>query len=386
MNDAKESQEINIKPSHFSFRRTLVVTKRVLRQISRDKRTFGMLIIMPIIIMLIFGFALGGDIINIPIVVENADTEYNSLTFGDNITSLLQEDDRVYYNVGDFIKNKENVDNGLYYAAIYIPPNFSESIFNKSLGQQINITILIYIDATKPAIVASILGALQEALQDGLGSAGIIIDQENAFGGVEFSGLDTSIPSVMGYILTFLVLLISLLTIKRESLGGTEERLYATPLRASERLIGYSIALTLLSLMMVTSILGISIFIFGATIQGELFLLFLMFILYAFLHVVMAIFLSNFAKNELQGVQIAALIALPSLALSGMLIPVNSFPFFIQVIARGVPLFYGNHLFESIMLKGWNITQVLPDILVLLIMTVVFFLLAIVTVKDKIIA
>ncbi|MEJ2295828.1 MAG: hypothetical protein P8Y23_13820, partial [Candidatus Lokiarchaeota archaeon] len=128
-----ESREY-FKSSQFSFRRVLFITLRVLRQISRDKRTFGMIIIMPIVIMLVFGFALGGDIKNIPIIVDNEDLGYSTtvlpgvnvtFTFGNNITIALKNDDRVNFNAGNYLDNKENVDSGLYYAAIYIPANFS---------------------------------------------------------------------------------------------------------------------------------------------------------------------------------------------------------------------------------------------------------------------
>ncbi|MFX1574589.1 MAG: ABC transporter permease [Promethearchaeota archaeon] len=388
----KKSRE-HLKTSHFSFNRVFLIARRVLRQISRDRRTFGMIIIMPITIMLIFGFALGGDIKNIPILVDDKDRAYTAMiapgvnetfSFGENITTALKNDDRVHYNVGNFLNNKKNVDNGKYYAAIYIPSNFSESIYNKTQGNQINVTIFLYIDATKPSIKATILVAIQDAMQSALGNKGITIDEEFAFGGVKFSGLDTSIPSVIAFVITFLILLISLLTIKRESIGGTEERLYATPLRASERLVGYTIALTILALIMVTAILLISILLFGAIIQGDIILLVIMLSLFSLLHVLLAVFLSNFAKNELQAIQIAPLIALPSMALSGLLVPVNSFPFFVQIIARFIPLYYGNRIFEGIMLKGWNITQLWPDVLIISLMALIFLVLAMFTVRDKI--
>ncbi|MEJ2295871.1 MAG: ABC transporter permease, partial [Candidatus Lokiarchaeota archaeon] len=233
-------------------------------------------------------------------------------------------------------------------------------------------------------VKATIIVSLQEAMQSALGHSAISIEQEFAFEGKEFSGLDTSIPSVISFVISFLVLLISLLTIKREALGGTEERLYSTPLKASERLLGYTIALTLLALVIVSAILVISIFLFGVTIQGNIFLLFALLVLFSLLHVLLAAFLANFAKNELQAVQFAPLIAIPSMALSGMLIPVNSFPVIVQDIAKFIPMYYGNRIFEGIMLKGWGIIQLWPDLLIISIMTLIFFILAILTVKDKI--
>ncbi|MFX1481079.1 MAG: ABC transporter permease [Promethearchaeota archaeon] len=387
-----ESREY-FQPSKFSFKRVFLITRRVLRQITRDRRTFGMIIIMPMVVILIFGFALGGDIKNIPILVDNEDLGYTTtvppgvnltFTFGDNITTALKSDNRIHYYAGNFFSNKKNVDDGIYYAAIYIPSNFSESIYNKTQGTQINITLYLYIDATKPTIKAIILVALQEALQSALGSKSISIEEQFAFGGIEFSGLDTSIPSVIAFVITFLVLLISLLTIKREALGGTEERLYASPLKASERLVGYTMALTVLALIMATAILVISIVLFGVVIQGNIFLLIGMLVLFSLLHVLLAVFLSNFAKNELQAIQIAPLIALPSMALSGMLVPVNSFPIIVQVIAKFIPLYYGNRIFEGIMLKGWGVVQLWPDILIISIIALICFILALITVKDKI--
>jgi ABC-2 type transport system permease protein len=387
------NKNVKINSSKFSFRRVFVVTRRVLLQIRRDRRTFAMLIVMPIIIMAVFGFAFGGELKNLPIVVDNADRAYSTIvppgvnvtfSFGENLTATLKADDRVHYNIGNFSKHKKDVDNGIYYAAIYIPTNFSECVFNKTLGQQVNAIIYMYIDATKPAIRASIIAALQHALQTMLGASGIIIEQEYAFNNVELSGLDTSMPSLIGYVLGFLVLLISSLTIKRETIGGTEERLFATPLRASERLIGYSLALILLSLITVFAMLLVSIFLFGVTIKGDIFLLFIMLILYALVHVFLAVFLSNFAKNEFQAVQMAVLIAIPSMVLSGVLIPVNSFPGILQIIAYGIPMYYGARIFEGIMLKGWGIIQLWPDILVISIMAIIFFMLAITTVRDKI--
>ncbi len=389
-----ESREY-FESSRFSFKRVFLIARRILRQISRDKRTFGMIVIMPVVIMLIFGFALGGEITNIPILIDNEDKGYTTFvnppgvnvtfTFGNNITTVLKNDDHVHFNSGNFLNNKKNVDDGLYYAAIYIPANFSECVYNKTHnGAQINVTIDIYIDATKPTIKATVLVALQEAMQSAFGTNTIVIHQELAFGGIDFSGLDTSIPSVIAFVISFLVLLISLLTIKREAIGGTEERLYGTPLKASERLVGYTVALTVLAIIIVSAILVISIALFGVVIQGDILLLIGMLVLFSLLHVLLAVFLSNFAKNELQAVQIAPLIALPSMALSGMLVPVSSFPVVVQIIARFIPLYYGNRIFEGIMLKGWGIIQLWPDILIITIIALVCFVLAMVTVKDKI--
>lgn len=381
------------KHRSFSATRVLAVSWRVLKQISRDRRTLGMMIIMPAVIMLIFGFALGGQVKNVPIAVDNQDAGFSpvnglnstvSLHLGDTVLSALQADDRVSVTITSFDSGKKGVDNGTFFASIEIPSNFSSSIFLKTSGQNQNASMPIYLDGTKPTIEASILGALQTALQTASGGGGVVLDKQFAFAGVEYSGLDVSIPSVIAFVLTFLVLLISLIIVSRETTSGILPRLYTTPLSAIERLLGYSIALLLLGILMVSVILAIGIGVFGAVVQGSIYLLFFGAVLYALAHVFMAIFLSNFAKNELQAVQIAPLIALPSMALSGMLIPVNSFPGWVQTVAKFIPMYYGNRIFEGIMLKGYGLGNLVVEFAVVGGIALLFLCLALLTVKDRI--
>jgi ABC-2 type transport system permease protein len=428
----------NGKPQKFSTSRVGVVAWRVLKQISRDRRTFGMMIVMPAIIMLIFGFALGGEVKNVPIALDNQDVGYtptqgpatnSTLDFGGNITTALLNDDRVAVTQDSFDAGKVGVDNGTYYGVILIPSNFSETLFKHGLGNAAsqmanvnlvinrtlgnftvgnttitnmsiaiplnfsqllsgvgisdNATINLYLDGTKPLNEASILAALQSSLQDAVGGGGVELDKQFAFGNVEYSGLNVSIPSIIAFVLTFLVLLISLIIITRESTTGVLARLYTTPLSAFERLLGYSIALMILGVLMVCVILGIGIGVFGVAVQGNFVLLFAGALLYALSQIFLAVFLSNFARNELQAVQMAPLIALPSMALSGMLIPVNTFPDWVQVISHFVPMYYANKLFEGIMLKGYAFSQLAFEFAVIGGIALLFFALALATVRDR---
>lgn len=376
----------------FSPRRAGIVAWRVLRQIIRDKRTLGMMIAMPTVIMLIFGFALSGDVRNIPVLIENLDEGYTTqpgllpakTKNFDDIAKALQTDVRIKFIEGDYAEGVKGVDHGDYSASVRIPVGFSEAAFKNTLGSDSPATIDVYIDATKPAIKGSILAALQSALKDAFGGVGVDIRQVNAFGGAEYSGLDVSIPSVIGFVLTFLVLLISLIIIAKENYMGTLQRLYSTPLTALERLLGYVAALLVLGMMMSGVILAVGVGVFHVTVKGSIPLLIAAAFVYALSHVLLAVFLSNFAKNELQAVQIAPLISLPSMALSGMPVPVNSLPEAVQALAKLVPLYYGNRIFDGIMLKGYGIQELSGDLLVVCGMAVLFLLLALTTVKDRI--
>ena len=379
------------KTKNFSPNRVIAVTWRVLTQISRDRRTIALMIFIPAIIMLIFGFVLGGQAKNLPVIVDNQDAGYTvhvgqnstSFDFGNKVLSSLQSDDRVKLSQGSFDSGKICVDNGTYYAAITFPANFSEVLILRNAGQSINAPVTIYIDGTNPTIEAAVLAALQSSLQNTFGSGGVVLDEQFAFGGVQFSSLDISIPAVISLVLTQTVLLISLIVIVRETTSGVLSRLYATPLSAFERLLGYSIALLLLAMAMTGIVLFIGLGIFGAVVQGSFALLFLGAVLYASLNIFLAVFLSNFARNELQAVQMVPLITLTSMALSGMLIPVDSFPGWVQTVARFVPMYYANRMFEGLMLKGYGIGNLAQQFIILSGIAALFFVLAVMTVKDK---
>ena len=379
------------KTKNFSPSRVIAVTWCVLTQISRDRRTIALMIFIPAIIMLMFGFVLGGQAKNLPVIVDNQDAGYTvhvgqnstSFNFGNKVLSSLQQDDRVKLSQGSFDSGKTGVDNGTYYAAITFPANFSEVLVLRNAGQSINAPITIYIDGTNPTIEAAVLAALQSSLQNTLGSGGVVLNEQFAFGGIQFSSLDISIPAVISLVLTQTVLLISLIVIVRETTSGVLSRLYATPLSAFERLLGYSIALLLLGMAMTGIVLFIGLGIFGAVVQGSFALLFLGAVLYASLNIFLAVLLCNFARNELQAVQMVPLITLTSMALSGMLIPVDSFPGWVQTVARFVPMYYANRVFEGIMLKGYGIGNLAQQFTILSGIAALFFVLAVMTVKDK---
>jgi ABC-2 type transport system permease protein len=378
------------KTKKISLTRVIAVTWRVLTQISRDKRTIAQMIFIPAIIMLIFGLVAGGAAKNLPILIDNQDAGYTipsaqnptTLHFGNSILTSLQTDSRVSVNMGNYASGKTGVDNGTYYASIIFPANFSKILFLRTTGQDLNASLTIYIDGTNPTIQATVLAAIQNSIQKTFGS-GVVVNQQFAFGGVEFTGLDVSIPAVIGLVLTQVVLLISIVTLVKETTSGVMSRLYATPLSAFERLLGFSLALLILGIGMTGVILFIGLVIFGAIVQGSFILLFFGAVLFALLNIFLAVFLSNFAKNELQAVQMVPLITLPSMALSGMLIPVSTFPDWVQTVAHFIPMYYANRLFEGIMLKGYGIGNLASEFTIITGIAILFFALAVLTVKDR---
>ena len=181
----------------FSYGRVMAVAWRVLKQISRDRRTLGMMIIMPAVIMIIFGFALGGQVKNVPVLVDNQDRGYGLLPpVRTPPPSRLETTSYHHYKttigsrvvVGNFDSGKTGVDNGTYYASILIPSNFSESFFKENLGRKSIHPFSFTLMEPSPQIEESVIGALQSAMQNSVSARGIALDEQFAFGGVRVLG------------------------------------------------------------------------------------------------------------------------------------------------------------------------------------------------------
>ena len=363
---------------NFSLGRSMAVTTRILRQFKRDPRTFGMLVLMPILFMYVFGATLSGDIKNVPIIIENLDDGYGEINLGEAIYDELLFDDRVDMRVGSYLNGSELIESGDLVASILFESNFSTEMILDG-----NASIKLYIDGTKPQIKGTVYSALSDAMQAVLEGRGINIEEKLAFGGAEFSGLDVIIPGVMGYILTFLILLIAVLTVIREDIGKTKLRLFTTPLTPVERILGYVLALSLLAMLETALVLGIAIYIFGTVVQGSLPLLFFAGLVYGLANIFLAFLLSNFAKNEFQSVQLAVLVAIPSLAFSGMMIPISSLPPIIATMSKFIPLTFAITIFEGIMLRGWGFEELWFEFTLIFILAIAFFILALISSSDK---
>ncbi len=168
----------------------------------------------------------------------------------------------------------------------------------------------------------------------------------------------------------------------RENTYRTRARLLATPIKPQEIILGYSIALGILALFMSLSVMLISVFIFNVTVHGDLIELFICILIFGLSFVFLGVFLSNFARNELQAVQMGPLIAFPSMALSGFLVPVKVLPSFLQPLSNFVPMTYGIRLFQGIMLKGYSITDMLPDFAAICFIAILFLILALISIKP----
>jgi len=381
-----------------SLRRIIAITRKNLQALSHDKRTVGLLIIMPILMMVLFGYAFGQSVRHVPIKIANFDEGgegipymgINDTKFSEIFIKYLEEDDRVdvkllnlnIFNLSDEISQVYGGND--YYALIVIPINFTEDMLNFSNHIQIS----TYIDGSDPQTISSVIGAISEAI-------GTVINEISG----EESHLELNLVYIAGDpnlrpidslgpgILSFALLLFMILTVTggftKERLTGTLYRVKVTSTSKSEMMIGYLLGNSLIALVQSALLLAISVLFFQINIVGNILLLFFILFIYAMSCVGLGIFASTFAKNELQAFQFIPLLLLPSMFFSGFLFPINSFPIIFQYVSYFIPMTYSIRISRAIMINGFGLDMFFMDFLIMNLLTLAFLVLAVAVFKMK---
>jgi ABC-2 type transport system permease protein len=214
-------------------------------------------------------------------------------------------------------------------------------------------------------------------------SFGIEIIENLANKGEELDAFTITLPSILAFIMNMLILIIASVFLVREKIQNTRTRMFMAPIRPRDMVIGYVIALSVLAIMISLSLIIISILFFNARLHGNPFLYVPSILLFGSSFIFLGIAISGVAQNEIQGIQMAILVALPSMVLSGFMVPIYALPRWLQIISHIVPLKYGITLFRGVMLKGYSFMDVLfPEITFLVVFSAIMLFLAIKTTKE----
>ena len=374
---------------------SFAIASRIFRQLSNDHRTIGMILGVPILMTLIFGYAFTGETYHNPIVVVNVDQGDSTVeqffnlnsTIGDLILNQLKTDDRVdvVLEVSNLQDAKALVNNRSVDGLIFLPENLTKT-FNPLVD--VNASIIVFTDPSEPAIGGSIFAALFNSLNDvsseiGLKSS-LSIDHTYAFEGKEISGLNIALPGIIGYISLFLIILLTVILIVREDMEGTKARFLSSPINRWQIMVGYMLGMMIFAVLISTVVLGVAIFIFNAQITGDLVLTYAFTLYFALGSVMLALFLARIARNEFQAVQLAVVVAIPSMALSGFMVPIHTLPDWLGIFSNVIPLTYAIEGLKSIMLRGLEIDGIMFEIGALTIYSIVAFVGAVFASKDTV--
>jgi ABC-2 type transport system permease protein len=345
-------------PRRFSFARLGAVLAKEFTQMRRDRMTFGMMLGIPLLQLVLFGFVINADPKHLPTAVLSADTG----PFGRTLLETIKNSS--YFDfvrvLADEREAEELLARGGVQFVVSIPADFTRELLRGKRP-----SVLVEADATDPAATGNAMGALRtiasSALQHDLkgplawlaedADAPIDLRIHSRYNPEAITQYNI-VPGLMGVILTMTMVMITALAITRERERGTMENLLSMPTRPSEVLIGKIIPYILFGYVQVTVILLAGRFLFGVPMEGSLTLLLVAAFVFILANLAMGITFSTIAGNQLQAVQMSFFAFLPSILLGGFMFPFRGMPLWAQYIGEVLPITHFLRVVRGVMLKG----------------------------------
>jgi ABC-2 type transport system permease protein len=374
-----------------NFRRVKAVARKEFLHIFRDPRSLGMAIAIPMLMLILFGFALTVDVDDVPMVVwdqggSNASEEFVSRFDGSPYFSLVGY-------VHSYREIEEAVDQRRAMIGLVLPDDFAERVES---GRQVGVQLVV--DATD-ANKATIAIGYAEAIA-AMYSQQSAIDAVRRMGGPQFrpplevrprvwfnedmESRNYIIPGLIAVIMMVIAALLTSLTVAREWERGTMEQLIATPVKGPELILGKLIPYFAIGMLDVTLAVLMGEFVFHVPLRGNVGLIFGMAAIFLAGALSMGMLISIVAKSQLLASQMAMVSTfLPAFLLSGFIVPIHNMPVVIRGITHIVPARYFVAILHGIYLKGVGLEILGLDALLLVVYGVVIVLVANVKFKKR---
>ena len=365
-----------MNPRRLAFHRLWAVVLKEFIQMKRDRVTFGMMVGIPLMQLMLFGFAINSDPKHLPTAVWAADQG----PFARTLVSALRHSD--YFELVRDAQSEADTDRWLRLGEVQFVVNIPEDFSRKLLrGEQP--TVLIEADASDPAATGPALSAVRAIASTVLDrdlsgplarlrpKSGPINFQIHAHYNPENITQYNVVPGLMGVVLTMTMVIITSLAITRERERGTMENLLATPVQPFEVMVGKIIPYIVVGYIQVTLILVAARFIFGVPMVGNLGLVYAVALLFIGANLAVGITFSTLAKNQLQAVQMAFFFFLPSILLSGFMFPFRGMPEWAQWVGTCLPNTHFLRIVRGILLKGNGPLEIAPELWPLLLFVIV---------------
>ncbi len=342
------------------------IARKEFIQMKRDRLTFAMMFGIPLIQLILFGFAINNDPKSLPTAVVMGDSGPEVRTF---LWSLRNSGYFKIRRVETEAGSADQLALGQSQFIITIPPNFSRDLLRGNRPQ-----ILVQADATDPAATSNAIGALrvlaESAFNKDLGGALtylvptgqavnlIIHPMYNPEAVTQYN----IVPGLMGVVLTMTMVMITGLAVTRERERGTMENLLSMPTKPFEVMSGKILPYIVVGYAQVCVILTAAKLLFHVPFAGSFILVLLSALIFIIANLAVGITFSTIAQNQLQAMQMSFFFFLPSLLLSGFMFPFRGMPFWAQCIGEALPLTHFLRIVRGILLKGNGMEYVISDL------------------------
>ncbi|SKA06004.1 ABC transporter permease [Consotaella salsifontis] len=345
--------------------RTLAVLIKEFIQLARERTTFAMIIAIPLLQLILFGYAIDSDPHELPTAVLAHETSPET-------RAVLAAIDRTgYFRVAYAVSSEAEIDglvhSGKVLFAIEIPAHFGRDA-RRGLSPE----ILVIADASDPAAIGNAVAALSGIAGGALAHVGPPLTGADAAPPFRFvvhrrynPAIETSlniVPGLTGTILTMTMVIFTALAVTREVERGTMENLLAMPVRPTEVMLGKIAPYVVIGGLQMAIILFLAWLLFDVPVEGSLGLLAALTTLFVLANLSVGYTFSTIATSQLQAMQMSIMFFLPSLLLSGFLFPFLGMPLWAQWIGEALPLTHYLRIVRGIMLKGAGFADLVRDV------------------------
>jgi ABC-2 type transport system permease protein len=372
------------------LKRTFAIIKKEVRQLKRDTRLLAVIFSFPVLLLIMFGYAVNFDVKNIKIAIYDQDKSELSKDF---INSLNSSE---YFIIVDFINNESDInallDKKVVKCVIVIPSDFSQKI---NSNRNTSIQYLIDgVDANTASIIQNYMFAATSQFNQKVNSEILARNGIKKFIPISLEtqfwfnpDLKTTrylIPGLIAMILIVTAVITVALSFVREKEKGTMEQLNVSSLQSIELILGKTLPFVIIALVNAGLILIAGYIFFGVEVKGSYLLLLLTTLIFLTASTSLGIFISVVSDSQQVAFTAATFVSLlPSLILSGFVFPIDSMPVIIQVITNITPAKFFIEILRAIILRGVRLSAFWDQIVYLIIFTTILIVLASVIGKRK---
>jgi ABC-2 type transport system permease protein len=343
--------------------RTLVIAIKELRQLRRDRLTFAMMVVVPIVQLLLFGYAINTDVRHIPSVIYDQDASAESRLLARRLEATG------FYDFVGAVQSYDEIErtlrSGQAKVALVVPAQYARDLKGNRAA-----SLQLVVDGSDPQTVASaintasslIAAQASELLVSRLGATGTFTApvrlEPTTWYNPELRTAVFVVPGLIGVILTMTMVMLTSMAIARERERGTLEQLIVSPVKRVELIVGKIFPYVSIGYVQMTLILVFGALIFGVPFVGSVGLLYVLSFVFIAASLAVGMFISTFAATQQQAMQMSFFFLLPNILLSGFMFPFEAMPRLAQYLSQVLPLTHFLRIVRGIVLKGAHFEDV----------------------------
>jgi ABC-2 type transport system permease protein len=348
--------------------RTLSIATKELLQLRRDSLTLAMMVVLPLLQLLLFGYAINTDVRQMPTLIFDADRSSESRSLEHSLSASG------FYDLVGHVQSHAEIERALRAGrakvALVIPAGYASQL---ARGQRA--TLQLIVDGSDPQTVASATNTAASLVS---ARSTRLLLQRLGQGGATPLGLETStwynpelrtavfvVPGLVGVILTMTMVMLTSMAIARERERGTLEQLIVSPVRRLELVIGKIAPYIVIGYLQMTLVLWAGSLVFEVPLVGSISLLYALAFVFIAANLVLGLFFSTLAKSQQQAMEMSFFFMLPNILLSGFMFPFEAMPRPAQFLAEALPLTHFLRIVRGITLKSASFADLRQELLFL---------------------